>query len=653
MPTAQTFIDIEELPAPARASLARAVNDRQTPLAKTSGGGYILWWALGIATLLYGVINGFGSPYSAAQEPFQLFWYVIGFGSIGLGIVSYRAGKTLRKLLGFRPGVYAVGSRMVDARKRKLGVVELLDAQPQIVHRHVNGRYQKSTLGWHGHVFTFHQQGLPGMALEQVRATFNALQAAAQADDLDKLLALDPMTLGLALHKSAQEEAHKRGDRPKAAPNDSRAPLLVVLGATAVLSPGVWLLRNYLSVESAFSNITSSYQVDAWVASGGDAARGHRKKMELEMQEAVRDSSDHADKLRDVLAKYPDAPAAIKKPVEDALKRRYETTRKAALGLSASEQLTWFINQVYDRLEATGAKAVMQVKVKATDNSGLQKLDAIFAADKKLSKRVVPVAKYFATADEAARTERLGTAIQSGLAQFFPEDVMTFTKDETKDAPSIEIYYLIRPKILEDGSPSIYSEIDKAGRPVPNSLEYPGIEFELGATLVVPGAPGEPHQVKFSAEPAPTISVQTSVPSMPGALEEDPALAADNSAVYHAMSESAFADLQGKLVVALGGKAQPRKHVAADDGSADDGADAADSTDGADSDNAEPTAPECAALENDIKSYMGCKTAKDADRQKVIDAVKKLTGDKSMDLVAVCRKADAVVAAAIKKAGCH
>src|SRR5437764_1500863 len=122
-------IDIEDLPAPARTALKIAINERKPALAKRSSDYYILAILAGIALSLYAILHGYGEPYSASQEADELVFYVVGFGMIALGVISGRNKKALKKLFGFAPGVYVLGSRMVDARTRELKVKTLLDMQ--------------------------------------------------------------------------------------------------------------------------------------------------------------------------------------------------------------------------------------------------------------------------------------------------------------------------------------------------------------------------------------------------------------------------------------------------------------------------------------------------------------------------------------------
>jgi hypothetical protein len=622
MAVPKNTIDIEDVPAPVLSVLRKSINERWYPLGNTASSAYIWLYVLGIVAFGWALFNGFGEPSSATQDADSLIFYVAGVGLIAWGVVSQRKRKALRALLGFTPGVYVLGSRLVDARNRVLGVHVLLDQKPDIVHRYVNGGYRSTTINWHGHSFVFGRKDAATSALDAIGDRFGELQKAFESNAYDQLLVLDPMTLGIAMAESEKEEAFKRGDKIREKPKASRTAPLIALAVTAAVAPGSWFLRNYLSLEAAYGNIHGTYDVDEWVAHGGDEARGHKKRMEIELTDVVRYDSENANNMRKVLDKYPDAPASLKKPVEDALHARYEKARKAALALSASEQLTWYINSVYDRLEKGGV-ASMQVKVARTDDTELEKLDEVVAKSPKLSKTIVPVAKYFGNADDDARTTRLKTAIQTGMAEFFPSDVMTFA-DDAKDAAVIELFYVISPKYTPDGVPSLYTEVDKNNRPVPGAMSYPGIKFELGATLQVPGGP-PPQKVDFQATPAPSISVERYGPDLGGGM--------DNSAVYQAMAESAFADLERKLVTALGGKAPPEEADKTGDKEGD-----------ASLDNA------CPGLEDAIQTFTACTKIGDADRQRVLDALK--DSGTSGDAAASCRKVLAVLNKAIKTAGC-
>ena len=526
-----TTVDVEDLPEPARRALADAIGQRYFAMAAPASSSFsTLLIVAGVVVLGYALFMGYGRIYTAHQSPEAIALYVGGLGAIALGALRVRERKQLHRLLGFTPGCYVLGSRVIDARKRKLKAYALLDYQPQITNHHYNGVYKHTTIAWAGAMFVLPSKAAASEALGRVDSSLAMLSQAAQQNDFQYLLKLDPVPIGISMMSSGEA-------RPR--PPQQKPWLLPVAAAAgvAVLSPITWYVRNHLSLEAAFDEIYEPYQVDSWIAQGGDAARGHKKKMEIEMTRAR--GSKQAKELRRVLAEYPDAPEDLAAPVKAALKARYQEARKAALALSQAPQVTWFINQVYDRLEGGHAVAAMQIEIARTDNSRLKQLDEFVASRPKLRGTIVPVAKYFGTTDDTARTARLKTTIAQGLEKFFPGDVMELDA-AAKDAPTIAVFYLIGPKIRPDGTPSLYTELDALGQAVPGAMSYPGIQFELGATLKVPGGPA-PQAVTFTATPAPTISVRD---------------ATDQAGVYRAMAESVYGDLQSKLVVALGGKAE-------------------------------------------------------------------------------------------------
>ncbi|HWO21744.1 MAG TPA: hypothetical protein VNO30_23405 [Kofleriaceae bacterium] len=524
-----TTVDIEDLPEPARCALADAINQRFFAMAKPASSFYIFLLIIGgVAALGYALLGGYGEVDTAHQSTAEVALYVGGYAGIAAGVLLARKRKQLRRLLGFTPGVYVLGSRLLDTRGRKLKAYALLDCQPRITNHHLNGVYQQTTVAWPGATIAFRHRDDAWEALGKIDSTLAMLSQAAQHNDFERLLMLDPVMVGLLMMNS--------GESPDRRPQRKTwiLPVAAAVGV-AVLSPTTWYVRNHLSLEAAFDEITEPHHVDTWIAHGGDATRGYKRKMQVAMLRAL--DASQADQLRAVLAKYPDAPADLVTAVKAALKARYQKTREEALALSQAPQVTWYINQVYDRLENDNAVAAMQIEIARTDSSGLSQLDELVASQPTLRRKIVPVAKYFGTNDDIARTERLKSAIEQGLEKFFPRDVMKL-ETTAKDAPTIEIFYVISPKIRADGTPSFYIEMDQTRQPRPGAMSYPGIQFELGATLKVPGGP-EPQTVTFTATPAPTITVH------------DPD---DHSAIYHAMAESVFSDLQGKLVAALGGK---------------------------------------------------------------------------------------------------
>jgi len=97
------------------------------------------------------------------------------------------------------------------------------------------------------------------------------LSQAAQQNDFQRLLLLDPVTVGIAMLNSGEPRPRRPQRKPWILP-------VAAIAGLAVLSPATWYVRNRLSLEAAFDEISEPYQADSWVAQGGDAAGGHKTK---------------------------------------------------------------------------------------------------------------------------------------------------------------------------------------------------------------------------------------------------------------------------------------------------------------------------------------------------------------------------------------
>lgn len=614
-PAGHVTVDFLDLPSIAREAFTRAIIEKRAPIEKRTGGDWVLVAVAGVVVLGLVSLVGFGDAGgdSPIGRTLALGAYALGFAALAMAVSMYRRDKTWKQVLGCSPGIYALGTQLVDARSRRLRVYELAAADPAIVHHYVNGGYRNTSLSWHGILLQAGARDMPDRVLATVNWQWRVLREASRTGDGALMLAIDPIAVGLAIMNSV---GPARTSPPLAS---VRRPLALAAAATLALSVGAWALRDYASTEVAFARIRSASEADLWIQGGGDPARGLQKKMEVDLTRTAIDQVGNARQLREALARYPDAPAELAQPVEAALARRYELARAAALGLSASEPLTAFINQIYDRLETKGVAPAMHVEATRTDTSALTAFDDGVAAEPKSSPRLVRVARYFDAADDATRTQAVKRAVQAGLGQFFPDDVMVFSDEPDATQAKVTIFYVIRMKASAVGGVTIYQAVDAHHVPVAGAPEYPGVELELGATLQVPGA-AQPQRVTFIARPAPSITVETGDASAA-------ASAATNAEVYRAMADSAFADLQQKLVRALGGKPDVDETIA------------------------EPPAAGCADLDRELAQLQACASVARGDRAKLSAELGKLAAT-GLDSTTFCTRATALVHRSFARAKC-
>ncbi len=614
-PAGHRSLDLLVLPAVAREAFARAVAEDRAPVAKRAGAHWILLAIAAIAMLVGVNAVGFGDPGDMVPIPpsLALGLDALGFAGLVAAVGLWRRARTLRRLLGCAPGIYALGSRLIDARSRTLELYDLRASDPQITHHHVNGSYRFTSLSWHGLYLASGPRTMPDRVLTAVNWQLRVLRDAFSAGDVAQMLALDPIALGLAIIDSAPPAPPP----PLASP---RRPLAIAAFATLALAGSAWSLRNYASMEVAFARLDSASQIDGWIEAGGDRARGLHKKMEVELTRAVTENGNDASKLRDVLARYPDAPAELTGPVEAALARRYKFARAAALALSASEPLTAFINHVYDHLETTRVPLTMHLEATRTDTSALTAFDDGVAADPKHSPLLVRVAQYFDPAEDTVRTQAVKRAVQGGLGQFFPADVLVFSNTADATQATVTIFYIIRMKASAVGDVTIYQAVDAHHVPIAGSPEYPGVELELGATLEVPGG-DPPQRVTFIARPAPSITVEKTGDGYAAAS------AATSAEVYRAMAASAFADLQLKLVHALGGKPDVDDRVP------------------------EPREPACEKLDREVAKLQACASVTAPARTQLAAELRKLAVA-DLDTKTFCTRAKSFVQRSFLRANC-
>jgi hypothetical protein len=254
-----TTVDIEDLPEPARRVLADAIGQRFFAMAMPASSSFgVLSLIAGVFVLGYALFIGYGMIYTAHQSTEAIALYAGGFGGIALGALLAWKRKQLGRLLGFTPGVYVLGSRLLDARQRTLKAYALMDGRPHVTDHYQNGVYQQTTIAWHGVMFAFRTKASASEALGRIDSTFAMLSQAAQQNDFQRLLMLDPVTIGISIMNSGEPQPRRPQRKTWVLP-------VAVTAGVAVLSPLTWYVRNRLSLEAAFDEIYEPYQVDTWI----------------------------------------------------------------------------------------------------------------------------------------------------------------------------------------------------------------------------------------------------------------------------------------------------------------------------------------------------------------------------------------------------
>jgi hypothetical protein len=505
-----------------RAAFLRAFRHAEHPpaFAARRGSGGILTSVVGLAALAFLLLMNYGEPAHASEPLAFLAFYATAVAVVAGGIANHVRYQRFHAQMGFRPGTYVIGGHLVDARPGAIRIVPFHDETP----------YRITVHGWGVAVFSgglrfpFADPEAAECAIDVFRTDCERIQRALADGDHALLATIDP-----AWH--VLDEADRRPSRRS--PPRPWAAAAVVAAATLVIAPTVFVLRNQASIDAAFAEIYTIADADAWMASGGDAARGTERRMVLVFDDTL--ARGNASELRALRVEYPGAPAALRARAEAALVRRYQQARSEALAGVTGADLRAFILAFYARLEA-GGEPYLVVTVRDIDTKDLVVLDTILARETEV--KVADVGRHFTDLGDRGLAG-IDREVREVLRRYFPEDVVTFTEG-MPGAPRVELAFRVSPLFDKDGLVTYAHH--RNGKPVPGAPIYPGVTFDLAVTLS--GDATSERRFSFSAVPAPEFRADV-YGSDPGA------------AVYPAMAASAFADLRSRMIATLDERTTP------------------------------------------------------------------------------------------------
>jgi hypothetical protein len=298
-------------------------------------GNTIFWRVVLCAAVTGGVAwlgyNGFGEIGDSwmVQGLFPLLLYV-GLLFLGaLGILGAARAVLLRRQLPFRPGKYLFPFDLVDAQTKDLRLLPLAALENTRMVEHQNeGTYTHTAFEFHyeggeHHTFTVGNAVAAEMAAQAINASREAIRAAVDAQDLQRLAVLD-VFIEPRLTEKWQEE-------PQAAAAAPKLPIYLAqwrwaaLAAAVVVAIPLWHLRNIRSDDLGFRNAI------AWAADGGPG-----------YEEYLRLGRRHLDKVRTTFLPR----AAIRKAQQagalrdlDALAEKHRGTPLEAEAREAQRQI--------------------------------------------------------------------------------------------------------------------------------------------------------------------------------------------------------------------------------------------------------------------------------------------------------------------------
>jgi hypothetical protein len=540
--------EFDRLPERIQRQLGRAVADESFRLAEE--GGNDLWFyatrVLGIAVLAallaLSMAAVFGQPGKDHlwNSPGRMMLYglfIAGLAYIGAAMYQRRY---LSALFGFRPGQYLFGYTLLDARKRRLTVVDLTQVRDVKVTQHlVNGIYTHTAFA-----FAFRDAATRTWKVsnrqraERFGQKLDSLQAQARTafdrNDIASLLRLDPFF-----------EIRRKDWRVPAGPDVEppshwmrllSQPLLVAGVAAFVLSPLVWAARTAAADVAAHKQAIQLKTEQAYADYVIDG-KFHVKPMRAALprvafEEVRRKKSVTA--LRALLKRYPQA--GLKPDVAKEVHALYQEalSRFAAQAATSDPDLMGSMTQLMQVLEQRGDPHV-GIRFIRPSNEALAQMDEKIRinAARLGGRQIIPAAAHFASDSAAVREARIVTGLRSGFATIFPNDVLALTQIGVADKrlPVLTIDYQIEPS-------GAYYTLEKTDR------AFVGLVARFQSGLQV-GAATQPWRFNMEVEPPDHFRVDYTRP------KDQLAKGPDDSQVYLVMAERAFDALSSKMRAAF------------------------------------------------------------------------------------------------------
>ncbi len=596
------ILDFNHLPRSARERFVACLQGRSAPapiFVMRSGGAVVGWVLLGLVAL--GVLAwipaaSFGSMYSCRQSPLALLGMAIALFLVGLSAFGVLRRMRLSGSLPFPTGKYVFPMDIVIAESKDLELIpfaNVVSLQP--VHHYRNGFYTHtafhiSTVG--GRRFTFSARSKPfaEAMLGNLRRSQMLLDQAIAARDVDQIAALDPF-----FDVRMQDWQNVSAGNEDGVLMARQVPSWLKMGwaaglGLAVLAAPLWLARNALSDEIAFSKAKRSdntYSYEDYLWKGTRHADEVRQNLlpHAELRDAKEKQSVAA--IKDFLVKYPHSSvdAEAQQALKDAIHDDFVTAKNAGT-VSA---LRAFIKD-YPKADDVGAAktaihrlfeetlADFRPKANVADKNVLPFVQSLLAyeemhdsssvavrfrrhnsvtlaaADKILAADdpgdtgpmgFAAVSQHFDPQDGEKRERAMVGALQSAFGEVFPADVLPLELGDVLPDDPKEKLDLTKPTILID------YVVGWSGETYVNRKEsrrFVGIKIAFDVKMV---QPDDEQALTFQMSVLPPdhfhVSYDTFTDPSFGALVDNPDAGPSDSLVYEIMAARAFDQLSTKL----------------------------------------------------------------------------------------------------------
>jgi hypothetical protein len=574
----QAIVPFNTLPKSVRERVIEATNDRgsaQPILADRPSAG-----AMTAAAVVMGVVAAGGIWYLWKQK-FGHPWDE-GWGTISIGIVAALLLATswtvftaihrviVRGRLPFAPGVYLIGGDLIDARTPNLRVVPLVKCEPNIIHHHYNGNYQRTEFRFTppiggAFVFNVKPRHAAETVLDEIQRTLQLLNVVHALNDQRILEKVD-------LFHDLRDE-HGTLVPPGRAPDPveplareipgwiARPTALALAGGIALTVP-VWWLRKNAHDDAAFAEVKNahgdSWAVEAYLGWGQNHVSEAKALLYVKKIEEA-ETADSVTALRTFLQGYPEAPEELKNRAREGIHRHFTAALDKFRAVASDDAETLAFVERLIAFEEQHDSPGLRVEFRPPKTESLAAMDDVLKSMAEGKYDFAPLAPQFGEETAGGRESEIVNSLSAGFSSVFAADILHLDNGgriegdlaPPDDRATIEVTYEVRPMSDDDGpviylldEPSLIPDITMPDQPPPDDLPtnkrlYMGIEVDFLVTMRVPGH-ADTRELTLLVQPPERFTVSTGSYGDPS-----------DSNVYSVMTSRAFDQLSERLGTAF------------------------------------------------------------------------------------------------------
>ncbi|MFZ6681561.1 hypothetical protein [Undibacterium sp. Tian12W] len=473
-----------------------------------------------------------------------LAWYVLLFAGIFYCVHASWKRISLSRRFGFLPGRYLFQSSFLDARQKKVMIIDLkLFKNVSLGETQFLGLHNKSQLALELQEDQHLLINIPGRKLgklvfEKFQAMHAAAQKAIQERNLPALQKFDPF---LELKRNQFSGALEQRQASFFAISihflrKLHLPLLFIACAFAAL---FWYARNMMADDKAAMTAQRMNTETAYLAYLSHG-KNHVKEMQEKLPRIVFNAlkkNTSVTQLRALKQRFPgsDIIADLDKEIHHHYLLALENFR--ALNASADPGLIATMEQLLLYAEKKNDPNVV-IRFGRPTPAELVQLDDLLRKKEVRTKnlKIIPASPHFTNDTAATRESRIVAGIHTSFGAIFPQDILKFAANGAAKPPfpMLKINYKIAP------SGKVYTQRKQENLALSEQDIYIGLIMNFNANISIPG---QENEWKFNLEVTPPDNFNVKYEYSLDAIDHHPS----DSQVYAVMAERAFDQLAGQI----------------------------------------------------------------------------------------------------------